>query len=573
MTPDLASLLTVVIAAVVALRIRPRVLDGRLGRVADSWPLPSFAGVVTAAAVWHIFGGLDPTPYIQDEAAYLLQARLFAAGQLAGPPAPHPEFFEQFHVFVTPVTAAKYPPGWPLALVPGIWLGAPALIPILLSGLTAALLVILVRRVADAATAVLAWALWLPTPMEGRFRGTFLSEHLTGALWLAAWWALWRWLDDGRTRWLAVVSVAIAWQGITRPFTAIAFAIPVAIVVMVRVVRTRAWRQLALALLPGLALCLLFFVHNRAVTGRWGTFPMSHYSTLVAPWDTPGFGVDTTPPLLAETPDQAHYRRSFLPHHAVHTPDRLPQILRDRVRSIVGNASATWGFTAFAIALLLGAIGATPALRFALASVVLAILAYLIFAHPPHWVVYYQEGHAALAAAAAVGVTSLFRWLQRAVRVDGALAERRVAATALVALVALTALPGGIALARGARARTAFPHELVREVARCLPAPAVLFIRYAPDHHMDRAFVENPPFHEQLPVWRVRDLGARNAILLQDAPARRPFLYDEGAGTVIALQTDGVRGRSGPPLIRGLPTALPRPGEPLPVLGDFCPRG
>ena len=70
---------------------------------------------------------------IHDEAAYLLQAAMIAHGHLFAPPPPLPEFFEQMHVFVTPVFAARYPPGFAIALVPGIWLGLPGLMPVLMS--------------------------------------------------------------------------------------------------------------------------------------------------------------------------------------------------------------------------------------------------------------------------------------------------------------------------------------------------------------------------------------------------------------------------------------------------------
>src|SRR5260370_11675979 len=103
-------------------------------------------GVVTALLTWWVWGSLDQVAVFHDEAAYLLQAKIFASGRWAAPARPLPEFFEQFHVLVTPVFASKYWPGHSLLMVPGVWLGLPGLVPVLLSGLTGALCFGLARR-------------------------------------------------------------------------------------------------------------------------------------------------------------------------------------------------------------------------------------------------------------------------------------------------------------------------------------------------------------------------------------------------------------------------------------------
>src|SRR5262252_7196719 len=96
---------------------------------------PCLFGIATAVEIAVVWGSLSAVPTVHDEAAYLLQARIFASGHWTAPAPPLPEFFEQYHVLVTPVLAGKYPPGHSLVLVPGIWLGAPGLMPIVLAGL------------------------------------------------------------------------------------------------------------------------------------------------------------------------------------------------------------------------------------------------------------------------------------------------------------------------------------------------------------------------------------------------------------------------------------------------------
>ena len=147
-----------------------------------------------------VWGSLSPVATIHDEAAYLLQAQLLASGRLVGPGRPLPEFFEQFHVFVTPLLTGKYPLGFALALVPGIWLGLPALIPLLLNGVAGGLLFALARRLTTPGVAALAWLLWLLAPGTIDYHAAYLSETLSGPLWLAGWWALLEWRDEGNGR-------------------------------------------------------------------------------------------------------------------------------------------------------------------------------------------------------------------------------------------------------------------------------------------------------------------------------------------------------------------------------------
>src|SRR6266851_3338561 len=84
-------------------------------RFASGHWAPIVAGVLTAFSIAWIWGGLHAVPASHDEAAYLLQARIFGTGHWTAPGRPLPEFFEQTHVFVTPVLASKYFPGHSLA--------------------------------------------------------------------------------------------------------------------------------------------------------------------------------------------------------------------------------------------------------------------------------------------------------------------------------------------------------------------------------------------------------------------------------------------------------------------------
>ena len=142
------------------------------------------AGVLTAAAVAYVWGSLSQVALSHDEAAYVLQARIFASGRWVAPARPLPEFFEQMHVFVTPYLAAKYPPGHSLVLVPGIWMGWPGLVPVLLNGVAGSLLFAHARRLAGGAVGLLTWLIWLTDAGTVQYRVSYLSETTTNVLWL-----------------------------------------------------------------------------------------------------------------------------------------------------------------------------------------------------------------------------------------------------------------------------------------------------------------------------------------------------------------------------------------------------
>jgi hypothetical protein len=111
--------------------------------------IPVICGLASFGFVWWMWGSLNQVAPVHDEAAYILQARIFASGHLVAPARPAPEFFEQYHTFVEPVIAAKYPPGFSLLMVPGVWFGLVGLIPTLLVGLSAALAFVMARELVN----------------------------------------------------------------------------------------------------------------------------------------------------------------------------------------------------------------------------------------------------------------------------------------------------------------------------------------------------------------------------------------------------------------------------------------
>ncbi len=517
-----------VVAAVgVAARWAPESAVGQLQRAVDARAAPAVAGAITALFLGWLWGSLAEPAWIHDEAAYVLQAKIFASGQLSAPAPALPEFFEQYHVLVTPRLAPKYPPGHALMLVPGVWLGLPGLMPVLLGGLAGGLLFALARRLAGGWVAALAWTIWLSSPVGNVWRCTYLSESTSAAAWLATTWLLLRWWEAGRSRDLVLVGLVVGWLGITRPMTAIALAIPVGVVVLFGVWRRKAWGALGGALAAGLAVLSLLPIWNSASTLDWKTTPYTEYSRIYFPYQKLGFGVDplrTLRPLPVDMiPYDDHYRRI----HAAHTLESLPRIALGRLQETGGEI---WGGVPWreplVVFFFLGLLALPRPAYFGLASTIALLAAYLVYAHPLDWMIYYYEANAFLALAVALGV----------VKTLGRLSKTEAAASAALVLLAL-----GLG-AHDAWATRPQIHRLgqysrtfARAVAAVPDPKAIIFVRYDRRHNFDHALIENPPDYDEARVWIVYDRGDDNARLLALAPERVPYLFDEASWSLQRL--------------------------------------
>jgi hypothetical protein len=512
-------------------------LDRLLGHRIVPW----LAGVITALVIRNVWGSLDAVPVIHDESAYLLQAALLAHGKLVGPARPLPEFFEQVHVFVTPVLAPRYPPGFSLALLPGIWLGLPGLMPVVLSGLTAALLIALVRRVSTPSVALLTWLLWVVTPGNLRFRPAYLTESLSGFLWLATWWGVLEWRASGRRGWLLLISGLIGWQAITRPLTAIAFALPIGILVLLTLRRTGRWRDLAPAMAVGLLCLSIIPYQNQVTTGNWRLTPLKHYSEVYFPFDLPGFGYDSTPPQRAWPPDFKAFADRFSPMHREFTPDRLPEILLRRSSHVLQDSWGRW-LPSFALLAVIGFAAGGPAVMFGGLTCLSLQLTYLTFAHDENWNVYYLEGEAVLILAVALG----FAWLARqAVRIgrgesDEIVTRRTGLVLTLLSLVVFGSWSRTIREARGTARYVSFDQERFRRQVDRLPGPSIVFVRYAADHDLNHSLITNVPDLAAAHAWLVYDRGSDNPRLMAVAPDRKAYLYEEERRKLTPLDSTGL---------------------------------
>ncbi|MFH1142996.1 MAG: glycosyltransferase family 39 protein [Candidatus Eisenbacteria bacterium] len=214
-----------------------------------------------------IFGRM---PHVQDSIAQLFQARIFAMGRLWAPSPPLREFFDYAHMVNDGRWYSQYPPGHALLLVPGVWLGAPWLVNPLLAGLGVAATYLLARVSFDRTTARVSTLLGLASPFLLFMAAEFMS-HVSGFFLLTAFLAFFVLaLRAGRARYRMAAAVFLALAVLTRPYTAIALALP-ALLWAVGHWRTARSRESARALwiVPGgiAAGMLLYALYNWGTTG------------------------------------------------------------------------------------------------------------------------------------------------------------------------------------------------------------------------------------------------------------------------------------------------------------------
>jgi 4-amino-4-deoxy-L-arabinose transferase-like glycosyltransferase len=236
-------------------------------------------------------------PHLEDELAYLWQARTYARGQLViATPEPEDAFWQPFVVDHEGRRFGKYTPGYPALLAVGVLLGQTWIVNALLAMTTVALVYRIGRDVFDRDVGLIAAALVAFSPMALLLNATLMGH--TAALCCAALfaWALWN-VEHRRRKlaWGVIGGLALGLLVANRALTGVAFALPFALWSGVRLLRPlRAWQPVQVGALPPLlalsAATLLLAssipLYNYAATGS----PTQNLYTLVWSYDRLGFG-------------------------------------------------------------------------------------------------------------------------------------------------------------------------------------------------------------------------------------------------------------------------------------------
>ncbi|MGB7340151.1 MAG: glycosyltransferase family 39 protein [Phototrophicaceae bacterium] len=262
----------------------------------------SFSFFMSALVSERVFERL---PHLEDELAYLYQARIFAGGQVVvTSPQPTAVYWQPFLVdsSTTGNRFGKYTPGWSALLSLGVLLGYEQIVNALFAALTVALVYRLGREIFNPDVGVIAALLVAFSPAALLLNASLMS-HTTGlfftTLFIYAYWRIEK--THHRYGWGLVAGLSLGVLAATRPLTTLGIALPFiawsAIRVLMPLVRTEQAMQrlkafsrvlMPLLILSGAALILASSIpaFSYAATGD----PTQNLYELVWDYDRIGFG-------------------------------------------------------------------------------------------------------------------------------------------------------------------------------------------------------------------------------------------------------------------------------------------
>ncbi len=250
------------------------------------------AFVLAAAVTWGVYGAM---PHLEDEHANLFQAKVFASGNLAvrAPGVQSESFYVPFILNQNGWLFGKYPPGYSLLLVPGVWLNQPWLMNALAAMFVTLGVYLVGRDLFDAQTGVLAAALGLLAPMFILLSGAFVSHIPTMALLTFFTWGFIRSRrSDGAhpigAQHAAFAGIMLGLAFITRPWTTFAIGLAFALQAIIDLFQRRRalWRSYVIMLMAFAVVATILPLYTAVVTGS----PWTNTYALWWPMDRLGFG-------------------------------------------------------------------------------------------------------------------------------------------------------------------------------------------------------------------------------------------------------------------------------------------
>ncbi len=261
--------------------------------------LAGFATLLSAILAWTAF---DRVPHVQDELAYLFQARTFAGGALWAP-APPEGARAGLDYYLLDIRGDQWlgvtAPGWPAVLALGVLAGVPWLINPVLTGLSVLLAYDIVRRTVSRDRADLVALLMATSPWVLATGATLMTHSTTLIMTLLGWWCLLR-AGSGSTRrdvFLALCAgLALGWVFVTRQLDGVIVS-GLTGLWLLRRLPSGAGQVVACAI-GGVLAGSVYLLFNLAVTGDLLLSPQADYLSRL--WtDTAnafGFGANVGPP-------------------------------------------------------------------------------------------------------------------------------------------------------------------------------------------------------------------------------------------------------------------------------------
>ena len=239
-------------------------------------------------------------PHLEDEYAYLFQAKLFDGGQAWVPRDPTwmqvKDFWQPF--VLQPDTPSngvykrfgKYSPGWPLLLAIGQAVDSPWIVNAWVAALVVVVIYRIGREIFDEAVGVVAALLMAISPMAILLNGTLMSHPSALLATMLFIYGYWRTTRSPRLRrstllWGLFAGLSLGWVVAERPLTAVAMAAPVALHILSRLFEAISKRprvqSFIRVLVPAIILSIgtiftgsLYFFFNYATTSSFQHQPV-----------------------------------------------------------------------------------------------------------------------------------------------------------------------------------------------------------------------------------------------------------------------------------------------------------
>ena len=499
------------------IRLKPGSVESALERIKSIRPsvclgiICIFSLLMILVLVNFVYNG---TYIVDDENAYVMQAKILEAGKITAPPPPVKKNFHNWFILTEGVYTGKYTLGFPAVLAAGhIITGSYRFMPGLLAILTALIIYGAGKELYDRHTALLS-ALFLGISPLFLFNSSNLLSHSASLFFLSLFMFTYLKGVKKNSLFLALVAgLCIGWAFNIRQLTAIGFGAPFAFYLFYRLKnennRAKSLLFLALCGLGFSVFLAITFWYNHKISGGIFTFPFNVYD----PTERLGFGA-----ML----DNNRY---------VHTPVKSVQNL------LVSMGRYNLWFLGIPCSLVF-MFGLLTAKRlkwgdkWCLAVIVTYFLAYTLYYSPgiaDTGPVYYYELLAPFCLLSARGLILVKRRLEEKFPKSGAGSFLALS----VFICFLVSTPGFyIERMLHISALTDVLGEPYQVVEKNVRKPAIVFIRSLPRAGWVFGFRNPDPFLEG-PLLYCRDLGIeKNREVVRNFPDRRYYVlyYDMEEG-------------------------------------------
>lgn len=329
------------------------------------------AAVALAAASMLAWFGFERMPHVEDELAYLFQARLFAEGLLTAP-APAEALRAGLDFYLLDIVDGRWiatpPPGWPAALAVGSYLGVPWLVNPLLAALSIFLGHAVATRLATPQHGALVVLLMCCSPWFLGTAGSLMPHSLALFLTLLAWWLLLA--AATRPGPVFVAGLAMGWLFVTRQLEGVLIGTLTGLWLLARLSPQRRWSPIIAYGAGCIATGSAYLAVNFRLTGDILGAPLGRYLTRV--WskgaNSYGFGADVGPPEGWGGLDIAHGHSPL--EGLLNTLHNLSMLQLELFGAGIGSLALVWAL------LLWGKPTRADAM---MAGVILAVIAALFF--------------------------------------------------------------------------------------------------------------------------------------------------------------------------------------------------